>query len=163
MRIVSLLFLLFSFFSLVAQNDSLPKKAILLELGGNAGYGSLNFEYSFFQKNKIKLASRIGLGTYKIIDFEHKFNPDIIVPVNLALLYGQKNKLEFGLGFTFANHPLLILDNKTRKNSLAGNAVIGYRIETKKNFIFKFAFTPMFENEKIFRPWFGISIGIKIK
>lgn len=157
------LFLLSFLFSLhfQAQTDSLKRKAILIEAAGVGGYGGIHFEQQFSIK-KMNFSYRLGFGTYKLLDFERKFNPEIILPLTFSTYFGQKHRLELGFGCTYANYPISNLSDKSRTSALSAHGVLAYRLETKKNLIYKIAFTPMFEKEKHFRPWFGISFGKKI-
>lgn len=145
-----------------AQLDSLKikNKAIFIEAGGVGGYGGVHFEQQFTFK-KVNFSYRFGLSTYKVLDFERKFNPEIIFPVTISTYFGQKHRLEIGIGYTYSNFPTSNLSSKSRQSAYALHGVLAYRLETQKNFIYKLAFTPMFEKEKHFRPWFGISIGKK--
>lgn len=149
-------------FFVSAQKDSLKTKSVLIEFGGSGGYGSLQFEHKFFSLKKHQLSYRIGFSTYKLIDFEQKFNPDLIFPLCLSYYFGTKHQVEIGTGLNFVSIPVLESFEKKRQNSISGHALIAYRIETHKNWIYKIAFTPLFEKEKTFRPWFGVSFGKKI-
>ncbi|MFN5417994.1 MAG: hypothetical protein ACK5B9_13125 [Flavobacteriia bacterium] len=151
-----------SFYGINAQNDSLKTKAVLIELGGLGGYASLNFEHKFFNKQKSNFSYRIAFGTYKWIDFEEKFNPELIFPLSFSYYYGKKHQIELGTGLTFVSIPVAEDFEKKRQNSISGHFILAYRLETNKNWIYKIAFTPMFEKEKGFRPWFGLSFGKKI-
>ena len=85
---------------LIAQRDStrLANNATYLEIGGPAGYGSLNYERILVLKKKISLIARCGLSVNHIRDYTNKINPDILIPFSLGACYGSTHKIEAGLG-----------------------------------------------------------------
>ncbi|MGV3630777.1 MAG: hypothetical protein ACO1O6_06210 [Bacteroidota bacterium] len=130
-----------------------------LEAGGAGGYGSVNGEIRFLMKDRFTFTARLGLGTYKLTDFERRLNPDIILPVTFLLAYGKKQQIELGAGPSFSSFPVLHQMEKQRDFLLSANFLLGYRYTTSKKFFYRVAFTPMYESNKQFRPWFGLSFG----
>lgn len=130
-----------------------------LEVGGAGGYGSVNGEIRFTVKEHFTFTGRLGLGTYMLTDFEGKFNPDLIIPVTFLFAYGEKQQVELGLGPSFSSFPVLEQMKKQRDFLCSANFLVGYRYTTSKKIFFRLAFTPMYEKNKNFRPWLGLSIG----
>ncbi|HEY1054513.1 MAG TPA: hypothetical protein VGE24_05240, partial [Emticicia sp.] len=52
----------------------LPKplalNSVYIEALGMGGYGSVNYERLLYQKKKLHIGGRIGVGTYRLRDFE---------------------------------------------------------------------------------------------
>lgn len=157
MRIV-LLFLFCQLFTFLEAQDS-TRRLIFLEAGGTGGYGSLNIEGQLLIKPRMTFLARLGISTYKLRDFERKFNPDLILPLTFSFLYGRKHQLELGSGLAFSSFPVLKQLEKRREALFSMHAVLAYRYTGAAGFTYKLAFTPLFENHKPFRPWFGLSIG----
>ncbi len=132
---------------------------LFIEGGGAGGYGSLNCELRFRMKDHFLFTRRLGLGTYKLSDFERKFNPELIVPLTFMVSYGKKQQVELGAGPSFSSYPMLDQMKKERAFLLSANFLLGYRYTTSKRFFYRVAFTPMYEQNKQFRPWFGLSFG----
>ena len=83
--------------------QQVAKNTLYLEGIGIGGYGSVNYERSIIQKNNINLMARIGFGTYHILDYTNRFNPDIIIPIAINATYGKQHHIEFGIGHTIAS------------------------------------------------------------
>ena len=135
--------------------------AVYLEFGGNAGYGSVNYERIALTTKKIQLSVRAGLSTLKIKDYRDKFNPDIVIPLAFNVMYGKDHKLETGLGTTFIN-TVSVGENLSpkRTSALHGNLHIGYRYQKATGgLLFRFCYTPLFDFSSSFRHWAGVSVG----
>lgn len=145
-------------FSWKAQEE-FSRFTCFAEGGGAAGYGSVNGEIRFLMKDHFTFTGRLGLGTYQLVDFERRFNPDIIVPVTFLFAYGKKQQLELGLGPSFSSFPVLVQMKKQRDFMLSANFLLGYRYTGPGKFFYRLAFTPLYEPNKKFRLWLGISIG----
>lgn len=147
-----------------SQADQIPfsKNSIYLEGAGLGGYGSLNYERMLPLKTNLLMAVRIGLSTYNLRDYTNKFNPDLIIPLTLSGLYGNKHKLEFGIGQTISN---VIRANPSnwdpeRKTNLHANFAIGYRYQKKEGgLVLRCTYTPIVEFYKRYRHWGGLSVG----
>lgn len=144
-----------------AQDTTVASNAIYLELGGNAGYGSLNYERMILSKNKFQLSVRAGLSTLKMVDYRDKFNPDIIIPVALNVTYGNNHKIETGIGSTYTNMVNVGGNLSPERTSvLNGNLHLGYRYQKSNGgILFRVCYTPLFESFNSFRHWAGISVG----
>lgn len=133
-----------------------------LEIAGIGGYGSLNYENVQYQKNNFMLSIRSGISTYHLTDFMNKFNPDIIIPLAVNVLYGKNHLVEFGFGQTITNivysDPINFMQNRSTK--LSSNLTLGYRYQKKQGgIVFRGGYMPIIENNKYFRHWAGISFG----
>ena len=156
--------ILFCFcFSAIAQIEIIGKKNLMfLELGGAAGYGSVNYELLVKKLQKMKLSARVGLSSHKFRDFQNEFNPDIIVPISINTYYGNNHHIEFGLGQVFTS---IIYADKVnyepaRRNNLSTNFSIGYRFQKEvPGTICKIAYSPIIQNNSIFTHWFSIAVG----
>lgn len=144
------------------KSEKAADNAIYLEIHGVGGYGSVNYERNVFRKSNIKIALRIGFSTIHFYDFTNKFNPDLIIPLLINGLYGNKHNIEFGIGQTFSS---IVQSNSTdyfpaRENSFSTNFTLGYRYQKPSGgIIFRIAYTPVIEKNKSYRHWGGISIG----
>ena len=154
-------------FSAAAQKEPLSKtKLIYIEFGGAAGYGSINYELLIREKRKMKLSTSFGFGTYKMTDFQNRFNPDIMIPISIKAYVGHNHHIEFTLGQVFSS--VIIADNvsynPTRKNGFSTSLSIGYRFQKEIPVTtYKVAYSPIIENNSILIHWFSIAIGKFIK
>ena len=150
-------------FSATAQiKPNYKRKLIFIELGGAAGYGSINYELLVKKIQQMKLSARIGLGTYKFKDFQNEFNPDIIVPISINAYYGRNHHIEFDLGQVFTS--IIYADNinfePSRRNNVSTNISIGYRFQKDlPGTIFKITYTPIIQNNSILTHWFSAAVG----
>ncbi len=163
MKKMFLLFLLHFCFFATAQIDTInKKKLIFIELGGAAGYGSINYEILFKKINKIKLSTRLGLSSYRLKDFENVFNPDIIVPISINTYYGNNHHIDFSFGqvFTSTVHADRIDYKPKRINNISTSLSIGYRFQKEvSGFMCKIAYSPLLQNNNKFRHWISLAFG----
>lgn len=77
-------------------NDSLQneKNSIFIELGGNGYAYSLNYERFIIKKNKWKYSAKIGFSYY------YAFHNATYFPISTQIYYGNKSRLELGIGYT---------------------------------------------------------------
>jgi hypothetical protein len=146
------------------QSDKLQsaKNTVYIELGGVAGNGSLNYEKLMFRKNMMSFSIRAGVGTYHVMDFTDNFNPDIIIPISLFGTYGRDHKIEISFGQTYASIVKADLSNfnPSRNSTFHSNFSIGYRYQKNTaGFFFRFAYSPIIQNNLAYRNWVGMSIG----
>ncbi|MEM6965737.1 MAG: hypothetical protein AAF573_13295 [Bacteroidota bacterium] len=136
---------------------------ILLDIGGTGGYGSLNYEYSFFEKKSMVFSARVGFSFFRFRDFERKWNPDLLFPFNVQLRKKWKNhSILFGVGQTISSIVKASADfsGKIRQNRWNGNVLLGYRFQkTSKPFFFQITYTPLLERYERFWHWGGIGVG----
>jgi hypothetical protein len=144
----------------ISQQDSnklfTNRNSLYLELAGNAGYYSINYDIIFYQKGNFKIDWRNGFSLLPII------NLPIFFPFEVNTLFGKsKHHLECGLGYT----PVIFLGETDKKYRDIFLFRLGYRYQKPEGgFLFRMGFTPGISNinedaEYRFGPWFGISIG----
>lgn len=153
----NLFFIVIVFFfynmSVFSQENITNKKSnhtIFLELAGNTGSYSINYDNIFFSQNCTKFTFRIGfsiLPTKPIL---------ILLPLEFNGLLGKsKHFFEYGLGYTPA------LNENKYKNLLLVR--IGYRFQKREGgFFLRIGFTPVIidiDNILTFRPWGAVGIG----
>jgi hypothetical protein len=144
------------------DTNYIAQNSIYIEAGGIGGYGSLNYERIIFIKEKLKIGMRIGVSTYNLTDYTIKFNPDIIIPIAINGVYGNKHKIVVGFGQTVSN---IVEANRPnwepkRKTNLHGNFTIGYRYQKDTGGIMvSCGYTPIIEFYNSYRHWAGILIG----
>lgn len=150
-------------FTLKSQTTIFPKHTIVLDAGGIGGYGSLNYERTFFSKKDFFISYRVGFSFYRFKDFERKFNPDLFFPINFqAGLKHKSHHAIFGFGQTISSlvQASNNFNSKIRNNSLSANFTIGYRFQkTGKPFSIQLSYTPLFEHYARFRNWGSLSFG----
>jgi hypothetical protein len=129
------------------------RKSVFVEFGGNAYYGSLNFETMFGAKRHHAFAFRIGLGGYPVAN-----TSDFVValPVAFNFLAGRKSHfLDLSLGQSFT------VDNNAKFEPITTGG-IGYRFQKSKSPIFfRVAYTPLINYLYGFnlKHWAGLTIG----
>ncbi|KAA5534990.1 hypothetical protein F0919_10355 [Taibaiella lutea] len=147
-----------------AQQDAKAtfKNNVFLELLGNGGYASFNYERIIFSHKKITIFPSIGISTFKTKDFTGTVNPDVIIPLGLRMYYGSRHMFVFGLGQTISSTVYLNPEDFEAKRSykLSANVMLGYRINFKRINL-QLAYTPIFENYNHYINWLGFSVGYK--
>lgn len=73
---------------------------ITLNAMGKGGWWSIDYVKRIFKYQSLQLKTNIGYSTYHLMDFENKFNPDIIIPLGGAVQYGKKHKIIVEMGLT---------------------------------------------------------------
>lgn len=120
------------------------ENGVYLELGGNAGIYSVNYE-RFFLNKVVRLAGRLGFSLISeglIIDAEDKKGVEFLMPFGVNGLYkiAGAHHIEAGVGATFYTHKVYAIATHTsnlnlqplaaslvRKNELWPNFTVGYR------------------------------------
>lgn len=158
------LFLLLLSNGLFADKDSKSSSNLLyIEAGGAGGYWSLNFEKIVFQKNMFSLSPRIGVSSYRILDFAQQINPDVLIPFGIQAHFGKNHKLSIGIGKTYST--IVRINRFTfdteRKSSFSTNFSLGYRYfpVTKKGLFLGLHYSPIVEFNKYYRNWYAFSFG----
>jgi hypothetical protein len=165
MKFSTLLFLLIISFTqlLFGQlNESFPSNSVYLEIGGIGGFGSVNYERKILEKQSYRLNTRAGISTYHLKDFSGKFNPDLIIPLGVNAVFGEKHGLELGLNQIIASVILTNLDNfmPYRSTTLNASAAIGYRYQkSETGILIRVLYSPIYERYSYFNHWAGISLG----
>lgn len=160
-----LILLAFHCHELYAQDQMMrpsKKNQFYLELGGNAIIYSFNYERmitdNFSLRGGIGISPTLGLveGTF------------IFIPITGSFLLGSNtSKLEIGLGVTYFSGKeteffSYEVDSET-KSKLFITGILGYRYVSSGGFIFRVAFTPLYNPDKTedskFLPWGALSFG----
>lgn len=121
-------------------------KGAYLELAGNAGLYSLNYEH-FFKTDGVKLGARAGFGFWGdglIIDTQDDLGKTLAIPFGLTGLYNISNShnAEFGFGATFMKYKVYAIEispgninqqpvspEPQGKSDLFPNFTLGYRFQ----------------------------------
>lgn len=139
------------------QSDSEKKRSVFFELGGSGGLGSLNYESSFFRKEKTELLWRIG---WSLAPIDKNNGVGIVFPVMIQSLWGERaHKMELGLGqgITFTTRGRFFI---------LTTAALGYRFQPgEKKWFFRATYTPLISYLFDFQvqQWGGISFGYSFK
>jgi hypothetical protein len=124
---IEYIFLLFSFVTLtkgnlLAQSDSLTaKNTIFVEVLGNGGLYSINFDRILAQKKNIKVTARIGASFVPNTESNGKWS----LPVEFNFLCGKKNHWEFGIGFGYGHGLNNVITNYYNENLLISSTLFG--------------------------------------
>lgn len=156
------------------------KNAVYLEIGGNAGWYSLNYGRIFYQKGMLKLSGSAGFSMWRHNTSEQPYNTSKTIywlptlPLEISAFFGKsKHHLEIGTGIT---HYLSVTVRRDPDFLRSSDKIyfgayiplrLGYRYQKPEGgFFFRAAYTPVFElpilegNDFLFNPIFaGISVG----
>ena len=143
------------------------KNAGFIELGGNAGLYSLNFDRIYYYKDKLKISARVGFAPH----FNGIYIEQEYVLENNFILFTNPHHLELGLGATLQrryNERPGQIDNYFWENILFSVWRCGYRYQKQDDgFFFRAGLTPvvMSHDEEgfhsnYFQFWAGASFGI---
>lgn len=160
------IFFITLFTSLFFIGKSQTEQSIVLDIGGIASYGSLNYERSFFSKNNYTITGKVGFSFYRFRDYERDLNPDFFIPLSIQAFRNWKShSAVFGIGQTFSSLVQASRDfKKIRNNGLSGSIILGYRFRKEESrFAFQIAYTPIFEHYERFQNWGGLSISYFLK
>ncbi len=143
------------------------KNLAYIELGGNAGFFSLNYERIYFYKEKLKMSVRGGFAP----NFNGIYIEQAYVLENNFILFKNPHHLEFGVGVTMQrryNERPNQTDVYFWENILFSVWRCGYRYQKKDDgFFLRAGITPaVMSNDALgFHPgyftfWGGVSVGI---
>lgn len=146
----TLAFFLLSFFSTLNAQSS-PSNSVYLEVFGNGGFYSLNYERLIINFAGVRAGfSYIYLGDIgQYISFPLMIN---------GLLGSKHHKLEIGAGVTIMNEASPS-SFKSWDTQYFKTASIGYRFQ-KRNVVYKISFTPLFNNKELI-PIGGFAFGYR--
>lgn len=178
---LSLALLSFSIDAIAQQDADLftAKNTVFVELGGNGGLISINYDRIFHQNGKFKFAGRAGFSYFKQSSGNKGSNiPPYwspLLPLEVTALWGRsRHHLELGVGVTFFSSRNLIFNPEGPEffeRDIGLDMIIpirlGYRYQKPEGgFFFRVGYTPGFnpqlssKSPTIFTPlWGGISIG----
>jgi hypothetical protein len=141
------------------------RNAVFLELLGNGGLYSVNYERLITEK----LGIRVGYATWDAPLFFDGSPPDryTTVPVTMSYLLGpQERKLELGGGVTFGRGVLDRSNRDRREYSFRSvTAIVGYRSHPSEGgYLFRAGVTPFYsfdDGEEAYPdPGFSLSAGV---
>lgn len=143
------------------------KNAAFIELGGNAGLYSLNFDRIYVYKEKLKVSARLGFAPAP----HGNYFEQIYVIENNFILFKNPHHLELGLGITMQrryNERPNLPDNYFWENILFSVWRCGYRYQKQDDgFFIRAGLTPaIMSNDaegfhsNYFQFWAGVSIGL---
>lgn len=148
-------------------NKHPAKNAGFIELGGNAGLYSLNFDRIYYYKDKLKISARVGFAPH----FNGIYIEQEYVLENNFILFTNPHHLELGLGATLQrryNERPGQIDNYFWENILFSVWRCGYRFQRQDDgFFFRAGLTPVaMSNDaegfhsNYFQFWAGVSFGM---
>ncbi|MCX2740232.1 hypothetical protein [Pontibacter anaerobius] len=174
MLLFAISFLAFS--PAMAQQAEGKRNSFFLELGGNGGFYSLNYDRILMASGGWSLAGRMGAMYYGTDSggMEAGRSVWLAAPLEVSWLRGRRNhRLELGLGVTplYQEYPE---EGSSQEKELRLLPVgrVGYRFQRAEGGMFyKAGFTPMaqFNHEEaslgrgVFLPWFGLAVGYTLK
>lgn len=143
------------------------KNAGFIELGGNAGLYSLNFDRIYYYKEKLKLSARVGFAPH----FNGIYIEQEYVLENNFILFKNPHHLELGLGATLQrryNEKPKQTDSYFWENIWFSVWRCGYRYQKQDDgFFFRAGLTPVVMSNDAegfhsdyFQFWAGVSFGI---
>lgn len=149
------------------KDEKEAKNAVYLDILGNGGWYSLNYERILYSQNKLNLAFSSGLSINHFKDFNDRFNPDLSLPLSLNSFYGKNHHLEVGIGTTFAS--VVRADEDYYAERLLNinlTMTLGYRYQRPGGgFLFRVAYTPLIPVYRQttetgeFKNWASVSFG----
>ncbi len=147
-----------------AQLERRAKNSMYLELLGNGGLYSLNYDRMLSNNFGVRLGvSRIGFDIATLDqdpDADGKIGVSTLSLMTNYLVGQGKNCLELGIGAmaAFASADVDGVGGVSGEG-LSATGTIGYRIQPLDGgFLFRVGFTPAY-NKDGFSTWFGISLG----
>lgn len=147
-----------SFKEVLSLHSKILADNFYAELAGNGLLISANYERQILKKTRLNV--RVGIGTYGTDKYT-------TYPFGINYLLKLKNSntyIDFGLGGTYTEADVLLYMNVKRepgyKNTTSFCFIpsVGIRHQTTKNFMFRFALTPVFNHNGSI-PYIGISVG----
>lgn len=154
--------LFFCFFALklFSQEDERTDfRTVYLEIGGNGGVYSVNYENRLKGFSRSRLNWRLG---FTVWPDPETFRPIAAIPAGINWLYGTgKHRFEAGTG------QLLVLDYlRGNGATLIASFRAGYRFEPPaKRYYLSAAYTPFYYylREADYQHWWGFAFGLYLK
>ena len=146
------------------ENEVNATNTLFVEVGGNAGLYSINYDKILAQRSRLKLSIRIGVSI-----FPQPLDPGIfiqpIVPIEVNGFYGNKHHIEIGISYGSTLYPGYTLGEEKKAvlyhYSIVGR--LGYRYQKKEGGLFmRIAYTPWLydsASEDSFLTWGAVAIG----
>ncbi len=146
---------------LMALGQTPLPNTLYLEGGGAGGFYSINYERLLFSKPpQWRVAARLGISSYHWRDFTRKVNPDVVLPAGIQGSYGNRHRLEVGLGHSFATLVKASKTDFTPQRSLThhGYVLLGYRLQFRRWFLAA-GYHPLWEWYRTWRHWGRLAVG----
>lgn len=143
------------------------RNAAFIELLGNAGLYSLNFDRIYYYKEKLKISARLGFAPQP----HGWYFEQVYVAENNFILFSNPHHLEIGLGATMQRRYNQRPENEEEyfwENIWFGVLRTGYRYQKQDDgFFFKAGLTPIFMSRdalgfhpNYFQFWLGVGVGV---
>lgn len=157
MKVLSIIALLMAFaFSGKAQSGV---RAVFLEAGGPAGYGSVNVQGRLLQLKQSTFELRIGYGTYRFRGVEGSFHPDVIVPLGVYFRHARFERWSIGAGITGAGIQRFEGNQLKTVWGVSGFETVSFRYLNKTHWKFDVSAYILHEPQKNIRPWAGLGFA----
>ncbi|TXK48608.1 hypothetical protein FVR03_07880 [Pontibacter qinzhouensis] len=156
-------------------DSNIKRNTVYVELLGNGGFYSLNFDRILVNRENWKIAGRVGVTYFN--HFDNYSSQVAGVPLELSYLRGKGNHyFEAGLGLNPVYRSRYNFNKELGKQhelNIWANARLGYRYQKREGGVFyRIAYTPIL-SKTIFSKneshpsstswampvWFGLSIG----
>lgn len=169
MKLLTIIFLTLCSFAFSQEHGVNSKNIIYGEILGNSDQVlSINYErnYSMSEDYKFRIAGRAGIGLGFVDQAKNDMTPRYSIPVQVILLYGNHNNVEFTLGVTstFGKNFTNTLKDPVetyRKYENMYYVGVGYRLIATGGFVVRV--NPMIEfpsvNKRKAEFVFGLSLG----
>lgn len=137
------------------------RNSVFLTIGGATGLSSINYERRISSFRSVSLWGHAGMGTFKVIDFRNRFNPDLLVPFGLYSRIGQqKHSAIAGIGSVLNNFVMADGTAAVRNTSIGFFAKLGYRFTFNKNRTYaQLTYTPILNRNNYIHNWAGFCLA----
>ena len=168
-KLIGLTYLFLLLFTGGSKSIAQPENsALFIELGGNAGLWSINYDASLYEFHEnAHLQTRIGLGLFS--EFKTNQYADVFCPITISALLGnEEHFVEVGVGQTISNYSHIDWNNENgigRTTEVLTNLNLAYRFQSSQSkLLLRFAYTPLIilSSQNRFQHWFGLSLGLQL-
>jgi hypothetical protein len=116
---IFILILLFMSDANAQEEKTYPKRNyISFEYLGPNGFGSVQYERIFIVRDQNRYFLKLGIGSFHIIDFSNKVNPDIIIPFSSGVSLKKKPEFLAAGGMIFSS---IVHYNSTKGQAVREN------------------------------------------
>lgn len=154
LSIITLLFLSIISFGQeeIKVENTIPKKAVYFELGGNGGFYSVNYDRIIFSRKTVHLSLRVGFAVYPNVG---SITETYLFPIEVNFIMGKQNHfIELGLGQVIA----AVKDNEKFEMFRYNTLKVGYKYVSKRRLFLRVgAVAHVQESDSSI--WPGIGIG----
>jgi hypothetical protein len=161
MKIVGLLISIFLLYSvhLTAQNNYTKKNNFYLEIGGNGGVFSVNYERETVKNLNVRIGfSEFPEGGSSNSGSHMDYNPLVLLMVDYMFRFSNESSHCIEVGFGGVTN----LGEFTASGGIGPEVSVGYRYSPiDGGIMFQIAVTPFFSTNDGMFPWAGICIGYK--